>query len=168
MEDKNDVLRIYDWDDTLQTIKEIRSSFMFFFDTLFTKLNIGIEEPLETDDLIGISLREILEDDDSIICTSRSKLYTYAIRLCCFLKIPSLKWFSNYKVTTINEDFFYHENHRLDLCDKVVMMKVWKCFLDLMKPDKDLYIHILYFDEGLPYGSEYFNYLKGRVHNVFD
>lgn len=156
MEDKNDVLRIYDWDDTLQTIKEIRSSFMFFFDTLFTKLNIGIEEPLETDDLIGISLREILEDDDSIICTSRSKLYTYAIRLSCFLKIPSLKWFSNYKVTTINEDFFYHENHRLDLCEKVVNLKMAKCLIDLGVYYKRAYNHILYFDEGLPYGSEYY------------
>lgn len=160
MEDKNDVLCIYDWDDTLQTIKEIRSSPIFFFDTLFTKLNIGIEETLESDNLIGISLREILDDNDSIICTTRSKLYTYAIRLCCFLKIPSLKWFSNYKITTINKDFFYHKKRRLDLCDDVVRMKIRKCFKDLSRYNHNLYTHILYFDEGLDYGSSYFNCTK--------
>ena len=160
---QKDTICIYDWDGTLQTIGNITSSIGFFFDTILTPLNIGVNEVDYEDTKIGISLKDILEDDDCIICTSRAKIYTFAVKLACFIRLPSLKWFRNSKICTINDEYFYNEEtkKRLDCGNKnsscnPIDRKMCSChnLLDVSNHHKK-YNHILYFDEDLEYGSSY-------------
>lgn len=157
---EKDTLCIYDWDGTLQSIGTIKSSIGFFIDTLLTPLNIGVTEINNEDDKIGTSLKDILEDDNSIICTSRAKIYTLAVRLACFIRLPSFKWFDYNKICTSNSDFFYNENtkRRLDCSDKehgnnAITQKINTCLNYINNYSK--LKHVLYFDEDLEYGSCY-------------
>lgn len=96
-------LTIYDWDGTIQEFK-CDSSIGMILKTLTTKINKSM-------------LAHIIGDPNCVICTSRPKLYTWFIRLKCFMMYPSKIWFDGLKIVTINSNVFYDKNVRPELLD---------------------------------------------------
>jgi hypothetical protein len=95
---------IFDWDDTIQKNLNPQSSFGMFFKTLFYPCNKKW-------------VKQVFKKENLIIITTRSKLYTLAIRLKCFLITFNFKAFSDTKVSTINPYFFYNENCKRTFSD---------------------------------------------------
>lgn len=90
---------IYDWDDTLQKNLEPKSSLGMFLKTLLYSCNSDL-------------VKKIFNSEDQIIITTRSRLYTFAIKLKCFMITFNINAFSDTKVTTINPYFFYQDHLR--------------------------------------------------------
>jgi len=89
-----DTFYIFDWDDTIQKDLKIRNSFEMFFKTLTHKVDREV-------------IKNIIKSDNKMIITTRSILYTFAIKLKCFIVTKDFRSFLNTKVSTINPDFFF-------------------------------------------------------------
>lgn len=85
---------IFDWDDTLQKNLNPKSSIGMFLKTLFYPCNKEL-------------VRRVFESETSRIITTRSKLYTWAIKIKCFLITGKFAALSDFKVDTISPYFFY-------------------------------------------------------------
>lgn len=139
-------LTIYDWDGTIQKF-QCNSSIGMFLKTLFT--------PVDKEKIISI-----IDDEHSCICTSRSKLYTFLIRIKCFMVCPSSIWFNGLKVITINPFVFYNKDVRPETLDddKTKSIKIMADIKinhveDLFKYGKHSeYDYIKYYDDDCPEG----------------
>lgn len=86
---------IFDWDDTLQALPKIHSSFDMFFKTIFTSCESDI-------------IKEIFKNPNNKIITTRPIITTYAIKLKCFMITKDTSVLSNTRITTINPNFFFN------------------------------------------------------------
>ncbi len=94
---RGEIMIIFDWDDTIQKNLNPKSSLGMFLKTLFYPCNKKW-------------VKGVFKKKDQKIITTRSKLYTFAIRLKCFIITLNFKAFSDVKISTINPYFFFNEN----------------------------------------------------------
>ena len=90
---------IFDWDDTLQKNLNPKSSIGMFLKTILYPCNKEL-------------VKKVFEKEAHRIITTRSKLYTWAIKIKCFLVTGKLSAFSDCKVDTISPYFFYRPTFR--------------------------------------------------------
>ena len=120
---------IFDWDDTIQKNLKPKGSLDIFLKTILYPCNKEW-------------VKNIFKDKHKKIITTRSKLYTFAIRLKCFLITFNFKAFSDEKVSTINPYFLFnekclkkfHENNQ----EHLLIVENMKINLSKIQ---DLYIH---------------------------
>lgn len=131
---------IFDWDDTLQKNLNPGSSLGMFLKTIFYSCNNEL-------------VKQAFNNDDHRIITTRSRLYTWAIKIKCFLITRKLSAFSNIKVDTISPYFFYRPTFKRegedlqDFLDRISYLKISHAMIQDVYVGKELGLyHYVDFD----------------------
>lgn len=136
----DETLTIFDWDGTIQNTDTVKSSFGMILATLF--------KPVKKELINKISL-----STDSIICTTRSKFFTWLIRLKCFFETFDFNFISDpFKVMTINEYPFYKEEHPFTEMSirEIGEIKCYLCLARYYYNKNQVFKYVVYHDDDMP------------------
>ena len=157
-------LCIYDWDGTIQNTAP-QGSLDMLLRTLFTKVDkVLLEVMLSTPD----------DEVDNIIVTTRSSLYTFMIRVKCFVETRSFSAFSALKIMTVNGNILYNKDVAIDRLvsddasveDKFKLIAHVKSMLaqyKLFYSKNVLYDEVVYIDSDMPWDETEVDDVDKRV-----